>query len=144
MNEQESKPQGSQEPLRSIKEPPSVAGLIRQLSNEISTLFSKEVELAKSEVSESIDDAKSGAIGMASGGAVLYAGILFLLLAGTTGLATVMAFWVAALIVGAVVTIIGAVMVLSGRKKVKPSSFIPERTIHSMHKDRHSAKGEVS
>src|SRR5688572_4658585 len=68
----------------------SLAGLVRQLTSDITSLFTKELALAKVEVSHSIHDAKVGAVSLISGGSVLYAGFLFLLLAGVLALGQVM------------------------------------------------------
>lgn len=120
----------------------SVPGLMRQLAGEASTLFSKEVALAKAEMTEAVNEAKKGAGAMISGGAVLYAGIIFLLLAAVVGLAQVVEFWLSSLIIGGVVAIIGLIMVQSGKKKIKPSALKPEHTLNTMHKDQQAVRGE--
>ena len=119
----------------------SVTRLVKDLATDITALFTKEVALAKSEVTHSLHEAKAGAVGVATGGSVLYAGFLFLLLAAVAGLATVVELWLAALIVGGVVAIIGFVMVQTAKKKLQPSSFTPEHTLNSLHKDRTAIKG---
>jgi xanthine/uracil permease len=95
-------------------------------------------------VKQSVNDAKQGAVSLASGGGVLYAGLLFLLLAAMLGLAEVMPAWLAALIVGGVVVIIGLVMVKSGSSKLQPSSFSPDRTAESMRKDKEMVARQTS
>jgi len=119
----------------------SVTRLVKDLATDITALFTKEVALAKSEVTHSLHEAKAGAVGVATGGSVLYAGFLFLLLAAVAGLATVVELWLAALIVGGVVTLIGLVMVQAAKKKLEPSSLTPEHTLNSLHKDRIAIKG---
>jgi hypothetical protein len=52
----------------------SVASLISRLVGELSTLFRKEFALAKAEISESVSHAKAGAVAIAAGGAVIFAG----------------------------------------------------------------------
>lgn len=121
----------------------SLAGLVRQLANDITSLFTKELALAKVEVSHSIHDAKAGAVSLLSGGSILYAGFLFLLLAGVLALGQVVELWMAALIVGGVVTVIGMIMVASGKKKMRASSFKPEHTIEAMEKDKRAMRGAV-
>ena len=79
---------------------------------------------------------KTAAGSMLSGGAILHAGIIFLLAAVVIGLAQVMALWLAALIVGGAVTLIGIIMVQAGKKKLEPASFKPERTVDSLRKDK--------
>src|SRR5690606_4866226 len=82
----------------------SLTTLMRELANDVTSLFTKEVALAKSEISRSMSSAKTGILGVMSGGAVLQSGFLFLLLAAVLGLGQVMELWLASLIVGGVVT----------------------------------------
>ena len=121
----------------------SAGDLIRQLLGDVTVLFRKELALAASEVSQSVDQAKRGATSMATGGAVLYAGVLFLLLAATFFIANYMATWLAALIVGAIVTVIGAVMLKGGQKKMTATSLTPDRTVRSLQKDTETLKRQV-
>jgi len=121
----------------------SAANLLRQLLGDVTVLFRKELALAASEVSQSVDEAKRGATSMVTGGAVLYAGILFLLGAVTFWLATKMPAWMAALIVGAVVTIIGLVMVVGGKKQMSARTLTPERTVQSLRKDTEAIKRQM-
>ena len=117
--------------------------LIRRLADEITTLFTKEIALLKVETTKAIHDAQSGVGSIAAGGAVLYAGFLFLLVSAFLGLSLVVEGWLAALIVGAVVAIIGAIMLSSGRKKLQASSFKPEYTQAAMQKDREMLKRNI-
>jgi hypothetical protein len=119
-----------------MREPESTAGLLRRLLNEVSTLYRKEIALAKAEISEALSEAKLAAISLASGGAFLFAGILVLLAAAVLALAHVVSDWLAALIVGGVVAIIGFAMIQAGKKKLDPSPFKPDRTQHALQKDK--------
>jgi uncharacterized membrane protein YqjE len=119
----------------------STASLLRRLMDGVSTLFRKELALARSEISEAAAEAKKGAISIASGGLVLFAGFIILLLAIVYALAQFMSFWLAALIVGAVVMVIGFIMVQGGKKKLEPVSFKPERTAASLEKDKEALQG---
>ena len=122
----------------------SVGGLLRQLTHEVPSLITKELALAKAEVSESIRATKAGAGSVATGGAVLLGGFIVLLMSAVYGLSNVVEPWLAALIVGAVVVVIGLIMVSAGKKKFQASSFKPERTIHSVNKDKEAVKGHKS
>jgi len=42
-----------------------------------------------------------------------------------------------------VVTLIGLIMVQSGKKKLEPSALTPRHTMNSLHKDREAVKGAV-
>src|SRR5690606_18849139 len=79
----------------------SATALLRDLVNDVALLFQKELALAATEITHSVQDARKGVTGMVSGGAVLYAGFLFLLAAACFGLARVVPAWAATLIVGA-------------------------------------------
>jgi uncharacterized membrane protein YqjE len=114
----------------------SAAGLLRRLLDEASTLVRKEIALAKVELSEALSEAKVAAISMASGGAVLFAGLLVLLAAAVLALAHVVSDWLAALIVGAIVTIIGFAMIQAGKKKLDPRAFKAERTQQTLRQDK--------
>jgi uncharacterized membrane protein YqjE len=114
----------------------SVVTLLRRLTHELSTLLRQEIRLAAVEISGALKRALTGALATASGGAVLFAGVLVLLAAAVLGLATVLPAWAAALIVGGVVSLIGLILVVSGAKQLKPSALEPGRTVRSLSKDK--------
>ena len=120
------------ESSRIDREPDSAAGLLSRLMGEVSTLFRKEIALAKAEVSEAASEAKAGAISLVAGGAIV------LLLAER------MEPWLAALIVAVVVGVIGFVMIQSGKKKLDPLSFKPERTQDALRKDKEMVQRRAS
>ncbi len=122
----------------------SSIGLVTQLTGEIATLVRKEVALAKSELTQSFKSAKSGLLGLVAGGLFLFAGFLVLLWAAVLGLSEIMAPWLAALIVGGVVVLIGLVMVQSGKHKLDPAAFKPTHTANSLHKDRNTLRGATT
>jgi uncharacterized membrane protein len=132
------------ESSRLDREPDSAAGLLSRLMGEVSTLFRKEIALAKAEVSEAASEAKAGAVSLVAGGAILFAAVLVLLAAIVLLLAERMDPWLAALIVGVVVAVIGFVMIQSGKKKLDPSSFKPERTQDALRKDKEMVQRRAS
>ncbi len=119
----------------------STPSLLRRLVNDVGMLFAQELELLKSETSESIGELKAASISVAMGGAVTFLGVLFLLLSAVYGLSTVMEPWLAALIVGGVVTLIGAIMLMTGRRKLEPTSVAPRRTARALRDDARMIKG---
>jgi hypothetical protein len=114
----------------------TMAGLLRRLLDEVSTLFRKEIALAKAEVSEALSEAKLAAISMASGGAVLFAGILVLLAAAVLALTHVVPDWLAALIVGGIVAVIGFAMIQAGKKKLDRGALNADRTQRALQQDK--------
>ena len=119
-----------------VRERESAIGLLRRLVDEFSLLFRTEIALAKAEVVQSFTHLKAAAISMASGGAVLFAGLLVLLAAAVLGLSHVVADWLAALIVGGLVSIVGFVMINSGKNKFDSSALKPERTQRALQQDK--------
>jgi hypothetical protein len=121
----------------------SVPGLVKKLAMDVSTLFSQEVALAKAEMTSAVSEVRSGLMSVAAGGGVLYAGILFLL----GGVMMLLTEWVsltaAAFIVGGVVTIIGAILLATGKKRMEADSLAPDRTIDAVKKDAEFARRKV-
>lgn len=118
------------------------AELLRQLSQQMSTLVSQEIALAKAEVSEKGKKVGIGA-GMFGG-----AGVLGFYLVGTL-LATIILLlvevgitaWLSALIVTVVLGIIAGVLALSGKKQVDQATpLAPEKTTASVKQDTETIK----
>jgi uncharacterized membrane protein YqjE len=114
----------------------TVLGLLHRLTGELSTLFRQEVALAGAELSRSLTTLLLSLSSVASGGAVLYAGFLLFLVAAVCGLAYVLPMWLAALAVGLAVALVGSVLVLVGRNKLKSSDLIPTRSPRSLRRDK--------
>lgn len=81
----------------------SVPQLLAEITQETSALIRSEVQLAKSELSDKISQIESGAVMLAGGGIVCFAGLLILLLSAVFGLANVVEPWLSALIIGIIV-----------------------------------------
>ncbi|CAN7473432.1 MULTISPECIES: phage holin family protein [Pseudomonas] len=122
----------------------SVVGLLRQLTREVPSLFTKELALAKAELLASLTTLKAGIAGVAGGAIVLLAGFIILLMSVVYGLSMVMAPWLAALIVGVVVMIVGFAMLQSGKKQFEPSHLKPDRTLDALNKDQEALRRRVS
>lgn len=122
---------------------PSVGTLLKQLMREVPALLTNEIALAKSEMRENMQQTKAGMASVATGGAVLMGGFVMLLLAGVYALSNVVAPWLAALIVGAVATLIGFAMVQAGKKKLQSESLRPDRTIDSLRRDKDTIRGRT-
>jgi uncharacterized membrane protein YqjE len=120
---------------------PTTAELMRQLSDQMTTLIQQEIALAKTEVSEKGKRAGIGA-GMFGG-------------AGVNGLYTVGALiatvimllaqeidpWLAGLIVTGVLAAVAGVLALMGKQQVEQATPpAPERTIASVKEDANTIK----
>lgn len=118
------------------RESQSAFGLLRRLTDELATLLRQELALATAEVTRSMRVVLAGAASLAVGGAVLYTGLLVMLAAAVLGLATVLHPWLAALVIGAAVTVIGVVLVTIGIRSLDPSTLKPSRTTESLRRDK--------
>ena len=118
------------------RENESAISLLRRLMDELATLFRQELALATSELTGALTKLTAGVVSIATGGAVLFAGFLVLLASAVLGLANVVEPWLAALIVGGVVAVIGLALVLAGRKKIDPSTLKPRRSPESLRQDK--------
>jgi xanthine/uracil permease len=120
----------------------SIPSLLSDFSQQLTTLVQKEVQLAKSEVTEKVSQVESGAASMALGVAVLFAGLLVLLQAVVYGLHQILepwtpGPWLSPLIVGAVVLIIGLIMMQQGRKRLRAENLADlPRTTESLRRDK--------
>lgn len=113
----------------------SITDLIRNLASDLSTLLGKEMQLAKSEIRETVSEVQTAVGAIATGTAIAMAGLVVLLMSGVYGLSNVVDPWLAALIVGAAALLIGYVMVHSAKEKASASSIVPDRTLDSAKKD---------
>jgi xanthine/uracil permease len=114
----------------------STLDLMRRLLHEVATLFRQELALARAEFIRSIARLSTAATSVATGAAVLYAGVLALLAAAILGLAKVLEPWLAALLIGVVLGIIGYVMMHAGIKTLIRTSVKPELTADSLKRDK--------
>jgi hypothetical protein len=118
-----------------------VAELLRELSEQTSTLVHKELELAKLELAQKGQRAGIGA-GMFGGAGLvgLYA-VGALTAAIVLLLATAMAGWLAALVVAAVYGLIAGGLALAGRSQVQQATPpVPEQATESVKEDVRWAK----
>lgn len=122
----------------------SFGSLISNLTQQVTSLVRKEIELAKAELSEKTSQATRGIASIAMAGAVLMSGFLVLLAAAVYGLNTVLppetTPWLSALIVGVIVVIIGFIMLKSGQNKLKTQNLRPDRTMASVKNDQGLAR----
>jgi uncharacterized membrane protein YqjE len=118
-----------------------VGELLKQLSQETTTLVKQELELAKAEMAEKGKQAGTG-IGLFGGAGVT--GLLALISLTVTliyALATGMDDWLAALIVTALWGAVAGVLALTGKKKVQEAGPpVPEQTVESVKEDVEWAK----
>jgi hypothetical protein len=130
-----------------VRPPPdrdrSVPELVTSALSQLSTLFRKEVQLARAEMSEKLGSMSTAAMPLAAGGGMLLAALFLLLLALSAWLATFMATGWALLIVGVVAAILGYALLRGGLSKLSASNLKPERTAEQLSRDAQVAKEQV-
>jgi uncharacterized membrane protein YqjE len=118
-----------------------IGELLKQLSEETTTLVKRELDLAKAEVAEKGQQAGKGA-GMLGGASLMgllalgsFTAFLIMLLDGAVP------NWAAALIVAAVYAVVAGVLALQGRNKLKEATPpVPEQAVDSVKEDVQWAK----
>ena len=122
----------------------SVPSLFSDLIENVTTLFRKEVQLAKTELSEKAGQAANASIAVGIGGALLLAALIILLHAVVAWLARagIPPHW-GFLIVAVVVAIIGYVVLQRGVANLKTTNLMPSRTVDQLQRDAATAKEQI-
>jgi len=124
--------------------PNSLGDLLGGLASDISGLFRKEIQLAKAEASEKLDDALKAGRNLAIGAVLAIGAIGVFLAALVSGLAALLinagmaeqpASFVAAIIVTAVVGGVAWAMISRGIAEFKANKLNMERTTQSIQMD---------
>jgi hypothetical protein len=118
-------------------EPAESAGqLVQQLTEQLSRLARDEVKLAEAELTSKARHIARGAGIFGGSGIVAVYGAGCLLAAAIAGLATVLAVWLAALIVGAALFAAAGLAVLIGKRQVSEATpLVPQEAIASVKAD---------
>lgn len=120
---------------------PSLFGLVRELVDETRTLFRQEMKLARAEVSEKASKAARNTVSIAIGGAVAFLGAMALVAAACAAVWVLLlkaevdpavAVWLAPLLVGGLIALIGYAMIQKGLSTLKNMKITPERTADSL------------
>jgi len=128
---------------RDGKDERSLGELFAELAQDTSTLVRKEVQLAKTEMSQKASRVGKDVGFLAAGGAVAYAGLLALLAGVIVLLGQVIPMWLAAIVVGLVVAGVGYFLVRRGLDALKREDLAPRQTIETLKEDRQWAKDQT-
>ena len=122
----------------------SVPEIVSDVLNQGTRLFRKEVQLARTEVTEKVGQAISGIVMVLVGAVLLIPALVILLLAGVTAMidAGMEAHW-ASLIMGGATLLVGIVVAMVGMNRLKAGNLAPTRTIEQLQRDAEVAKEQV-
>ncbi len=121
----------------------SLGELFSDLSKDTGTLVRKEVQLAKTEMSEKLTEVGKNVGFLVIGGAIAYAALLFVLAALAVGLAGIMTPWLAVLIVGLIVGLVAFALVQKGLSALRQTSLVPQKTIETLKEDKEWIQQQV-
>jgi uncharacterized membrane protein YqjE len=96
----------------------SAGQLMKEITEDLSNLLRKEIELAKQELGSAVATKARGAAMIAAAGVFAFLALLFLLLAVRDGFDTFLWTWVADLATALVLLVIGAIAALVARSKL--------------------------
>lgn len=128
--------EGTQAPQPAAAQDRPTGELVKDLSGQISHLVRDELRLAQLEMTRKGKQAGLG-IGLfaGSGGIAVY-GIGCLIACAVIAIATVLAAWLAALIVGAALLLVAGIAALIGKRRLgKATPPVPEEAIGSVKAD---------
>jgi uncharacterized membrane-anchored protein len=119
----------------------SIPELFSELVDHLPRLFRKEVQLAKAEAAEKVQQATGAVVYMAIGGVVLLAALIMLLHAIVAWLVVlgIDVQW-GSLIVALVVGIVGYILLQKGMNDIKASNLKPTRTVEQLRTDARATK----
>jgi uncharacterized membrane protein YqjE len=118
-----------------------IGELLKQLSQETTTLVRQELDLAKAEMAVKGKRAGLGAGMFGGAGASALLGLGALTAAAIAALDSAMPLWLAALIVAVIWLAVAGVLALTGRRKVQEATPpVPEQTQQSVKEDVEWAK----
>lgn len=123
----------------------SLPELFGDLVGQLSTLFRKEVQLARAEIGEKANEISLAIPGLVIGGVLLLGALIMLLHALAIGLVLLLGIGpgLAYLATGILATVAGYALLKGGLSRLKASNLVPERTAHQLSRDAQVAKEQV-
>jgi uncharacterized membrane protein YqjE len=110
----------------------SVTDVLQDIVSNLQDIVRSEISLAKAEIKTEAGKAANASKLLAAGAVfLLYAGGL-IFLAMVYGLSMVLQPWLAALVVGALVSVFGAIFISAGRRRMRVVHPAPERAIKNV------------
>jgi hypothetical protein len=122
----------------------SVGEMIGHVAQDLSLLMRQELELAKAEVKQEVSKAGKAAGMLGGAGFAGYMVLLFASIAAWWGLANLMDQGWAALVVTGIWAVIGAVLFVVGRDRMKQVNPKPEQTVETVKELPDTLKGARS
>lgn len=113
----------------------SLGELVTELARETNTLMSKEVQLAKVELSQKVSQVGKGAGVVGVGAALALVGLTLVAAALAVALAAVMPLWLSSLLVGGALMAVGGVLAKGGLAALRHVDPVPRKTVETLKED---------
>jgi hypothetical protein len=129
----------------------SVGELFSDLMRDFATLVRQEVDLARLELTDKAERAKSGAMKIGVGAGLAVVGVILLAVAAMLGITLILSTWmtpllaafIGALLVGLTLAVAAYFLVRRGADEAKHASHVPERTLESLKENAQWAKNQL-
>lgn len=129
--------------FRASQPAPGLAELLADLVRDLTGLVRSEGRLMRAELVEAGRNVASGIEMMAAGALALVVALIVLVQAVVIFVATLVGPGWAAVIVGAVIGLFGALLILKGRQTMNAANLMPERTLEQTGRDIQLAKEQI-
>ncbi|MEE2951388.1 MAG: phage holin family protein [Pseudomonadota bacterium] len=121
----------------------SLPDLVVHALRETSELVRTELRMVRTEISDKVVQLEAGAGSLAAGAICLLVALFVLAQALIVAVGELIGNAWAALLVGLVIAVIGAALLLKGRKELQPSRLMPDRTARQFGKDTELVKEQT-
>lgn len=123
----------------------SLGDLLRDLGSDAALLIRQELRLARTEIQENVHHSLQSLIVILAGGLMAFAGLIVLLSAAVDGLILFgVQRWLAELVVGGGVVLVGLIVARSGQKALAATDLAPQRASASVQRDVAMLKEQVT
>jgi ElaB/YqjD/DUF883 family membrane-anchored ribosome-binding protein len=132
--------------MATVPESRSVGELLRDLASDSAALVQQELTLARTEAQEKLNQTMAGAAALMAAALLALAGFVVLLQAAVYAIEEFFGLdpWLAAVIVGGVVLVIGLLLLQKARHDLSAQNLAVHRTAANLRKDLNLVKGHVS
>ncbi|NLD71079.1 MAG: phage holin family protein [Chloroflexi bacterium] len=117
--------------------------LFADLTADLRTLVRQEMALARAEISDKVSHLGRDTAMMVAGALLLFVGFQALVATAIIALAYVLPWWLSALIVTAVLLLVGGLIAWRGYQDFKNRGVVPQQTVASLKEDAQWAKEQL-
>lgn len=118
-------------------------GMAQRIFADVSDLMTREGELVRTELTEKINQVKSGGYSLLVSGVLLLVGVLGVAATGIVMINLVAPLWLSALIITLAFLLVGGVIFAGAKRALKPSKLRPHKSLEALTEIRSALKEKV-